>query len=116
MSDRPTPVTDFEKQTLEEFVKEYEGTLADHLEPWYLVHEVTSKKLERERDEARKMLVRSNHFLQQAEENLESIYKERDEAREAFRELWQSADAYIPSIDQEVVARWRKIAGLEGAE
>lgn len=46
-----------------------------------------SRRLERERDEARKMLVRSNHFLQQAEENLESIYKERDEAREESQRL-----------------------------
>jgi len=36
--------------------------------------------------------------------------------REALRELWQSADAYIPHLDQECVTRWRKIAGLEAAK
>lgn len=43
------------------------------------IAEGTISDLLKQRDEARKMLVRSNHFLQQAEENLESIYKERDE-------------------------------------
>ena len=52
MSD--TPITDFEKQTLEEWVKEYDGLMIpeEDKKPWYLVHEVTVKKLERERDEA----------------------------------------------------------------
>ena len=42
--------------------------------------------------------------------------RERDEAREALRELWQSADAYIPSLDETAANRWRKIAGLEDAK
>jgi uncharacterized protein with PIN domain len=31
---------------------------------------------------------------------------ERDEAREALRELWQIADAYIPQIDEEQATKW----------
>jgi len=31
---------------------------------------------------------------------------ERDEAREALRELWQTADAYIPQIDEEQTTKW----------
>lgn len=54
---------------------------------WSPVLRVTSQRLERERDEARARMVRYNHFLQQAEENLESIYKERDEARKRASDL-----------------------------
>lgn len=48
----------------------------------YMVPTEFARQLERERDETRKALVRSNHFLEQAEEDLDSVYKERDEARE----------------------------------
>lgn len=54
---------------------------------WSPVLRAVAQRLERQRDDARAMLVRSNHFLQQAEENLESIYKERDEAREKLSHL-----------------------------
>jgi hypothetical protein len=39
--------------------------------------------------------------------------QERDEAREALRELWQSGDAFLPYIEQETTNRWRKAAGWE---
>ena len=42
--------------------------------------------------------------------------RERDEARMALRELWQSADAFLPNFDAETIARWRKAAGWEGEE
>ena len=38
------------------------------------------------------------------------------EARAALRELWQSADAFLPHFDSETIARWRKAAGWEGEE
>ena len=34
------------------------------------------------------------------------LERERDEAREALRELWQTADAYIPQIDEEQTTKW----------
>ena len=34
------------------------------------------------------------------------LERERDEAREALRELWQTADAYIPQIDGEQTTKW----------
>jgi hypothetical protein len=34
------------------------------------------------------------------------LERERDEAREALRELWQTADAYIPQIDEEQATKW----------
>jgi hypothetical protein len=34
------------------------------------------------------------------------LRRERDEAREALRELWQTADAYIPQIDEEQATKW----------
>ncbi len=42
--------------------------------------------------------------------------RERDEARAALRELWISADAFLPNFDAETIARWRKAAGWEGEE
>ena len=53
--------------------------------------------LERERDEAREALVRSNHFLQQAEENLESVYKERNEALkevEHWKDMYRTVSTF----------------------
>ena len=43
----------------------------------------------------------------------ESLERERDEAREALREMWQSGDAFLPYIDNETTNRWRKAAGWE---
>jgi hypothetical protein len=34
------------------------------------------------------------------------LERERDEAREALRELWQTADAYLPQIDEEQATKW----------
>ena len=36
----------------------------------------------------------------------QKLERERDEAREALRELWQTADAYIPQIDEEQATKW----------
>ena len=41
------------------------------------------------------------------------LERERDEAREAMREMWQSGDAFLPYIDNETTNRWRKAAGWE---
>ena len=39
------------------------------------------------------------------------LCKERDEAREALREMWRSGDAFLPYVDAETINRWRKAAG-----
>ena len=44
---------------------------------------------------------------------LKIALRERDEAREALREIWQSGDAFLPHVDQETITRWRKAAGWE---
>ena len=41
------------------------------------------------------------------------LERERDEAREALRQIWQSGDAFLPYIDGETINRWRKAAGWE---
>ena len=41
------------------------------------------------------------------------LERERDEAREALRQIWQSGDAFLPYIDEETTNRWRKAAGWE---
>ena len=41
------------------------------------------------------------------------LERERDEAREALREIWQSGDAFLPYIDNEITNRWRKAAGWD---
>jgi hypothetical protein len=41
------------------------------------------------------------------------LIRERDEAREALREIWQSGDAFLPHVDEETITRWRKAAGWE---
>jgi len=83
MSD--TPITDFEKQTLEEWIKEYDGLMIpeEDKKPWYLVHEVTAKKLERERDELREKL---NTNFEEISNKLVVAMRERDEAREECKE------------------------------
>jgi hypothetical protein len=43
---------------------------------------------------------------------LETLRRERDEAREALRELWQTADAYIPQIDEEQTTKWHNAMAL----
>ena len=44
------------------------------------------------------------------------IEEQRDEAREALREIWQSGDAFLPHVDSETINRWRKAAGWEGTK
>ena len=44
---------------------------------------------------------------------LQRLERERDEAREALRQIWQSGDAFLPYIDEETINRWRKAAGWE---
>jgi hypothetical protein len=39
-------------------------------------------------------------------DHAKQMERERDEAREALRELWQTADAYIPQIDEEQTTKW----------
>ena len=41
------------------------------------------------------------------------LERERDEAREALREIWQSGDAFLPYIDNETTNRWRKATGWD---
>jgi quinol monooxygenase YgiN len=47
---------------------------------------------------------------------LKRLERERDEAREALREMWQSGDAFLPHVDSETVNRWRKAAGWDGTK
>ena len=80
-----------------------------------------AQQLERERDEARRKLnnldVTAIHSCHnECQRPVCVLRRERDEALEALRELWQSADAYLPNLDQECVTRWRKIAGLEASK
>ena len=63
-------------------------------------------RLERERDEARE---KAERYRLEAN----SLMLQRDEAREAMREMWQSGDAFLPYIDNETTNRWRKAAGWE---
>jgi uncharacterized coiled-coil DUF342 family protein len=68
------------------------------------------EELERERDEAIiKYTGEANEFERQRNQAIaecEEAIRERDEAREALRELWQTADAYIPQIDEEQATKW----------
>jgi len=103
-----------------------------------------SRKLERERDEARESLKHITEYgteeinaaveLRQklahsfvdldnmkdqrdlAMKVIKRLERERDEAREAFKEMWRSGDAFLPHVDSETINRWRKAAGWEGAK
>jgi hypothetical protein len=44
------------------------------------------------------------------------LERERDEARGALREIWQSGDAFLPHVDRETTSRWRKAAGWDEAK
>ena len=52
-------------------------------------------------------------LLREAESKLAEAIRERNGAREALREIWQSGDAFLPHVDQETTSRWRKAAGWE---
>ena len=41
------------------------------------------------------------------------LERERNEAREVFKEMWRSGDAFLPHVDSETINRWRKVAGWE---
>jgi hypothetical protein len=62
-----------------------------------------NKKLNKEVDD----LIRQRPLL------IEDFKRERDEAREAFKEMWRSGDAFLPHVDSETINRWRKAAGWE---
>jgi hypothetical protein len=47
---------------------------------------------------------------------LKRLERERDEAREALREMWRSGDAFLPHVDSETINRWRKAAGWDGTK
>ena len=80
------------------------STIADHrariTEMWDAL-----ETLRRERDEAR---AGRQAYKQLAVKHAQ----ERDEAREALRELWQTADAYIPQIDEEQTTKWHNAMAL----
>ena len=63
------------------------------------------RKLECERDDALSQIA-------QAEKRAERYCQERDEVREAFKEMWRSGDAFLPCVDAETINRWRKAAGM----
>jgi hypothetical protein len=69
------------------------------------------REMQRERDEA--LMDRANGDMATMTRNhYERLIKERDEAREALRELWQTADAYIPQIDEEQTTKWHNAMAL----
>jgi hypothetical protein len=89
----------------------------DGRHPWVATD--FARKLERERDDLQKAVNGlCEHFkVSPANTTLLAvevlkIERERDEAREALREIWQSGDAFLPYIDNETTNRWRKAAGL----
>jgi len=78
-----------------------------------------ARKLERERDKARTELEmwRDGNIMHQIHrDELEKTERERDEAREAFKEIWRSGDAFLPHVDSETINRWRKAAGWDYAK
>jgi hypothetical protein len=89
------------------------------------------KRLERERDEAiasrkasaadwllqvenaDKRVSEAKKMAARAVQDADRLERERDEAREAFKEMWRSGDAFLPHVDSETINRWRKAAGWE---
>ena len=74
-------------------------------------------EVERERDEARTTIEDAKRALNAiGYEGLLlaalRVKEERDEARGAFSELWQYADALLPEIDEETLKRWNKCIKL----
>jgi quinol monooxygenase YgiN len=70
-------------------------------------------KTEKERDEAREDAQKSKAYKRVLKITNENLKRERDEAREAFKEMWRSGDAFLPHVDSETINRWRKAAGWE---
>ena len=88
--------------------------------PTQVVHVNFARKLERERDGAREQIEVCRGIIERtviarnsALSELTDLERERDEAREALRQMWQSGDAFLPYIDKETTNRWRKAAGWE---
>jgi hypothetical protein len=54
-----------------------------------------------------------NNFANERFDEIQRVRRERDEAREAFKEMWRSGDAFLPHVDSETINRWRKAAGWE---
>ena len=71
------------------------------------------ERLLRERDMAEDERIDLAQQLRSEKERHAKCQNERDEAREALREIWQSGDAFLPYIDNETTNRWRKAAGWE---
>lgn len=90
MSDRPTPETDAERHDPTEIIIKCLRILARD------IHSDDGV---------------ANLALLEAADCLERVTRERDEAREILREMWQSGDAFLPYIDQETINRWRRAAG-----
>lgn len=114
MSQRPTPETD-DQPTINAINDDGYAVPCVDIE--------FARKLERERDEARKELKHITEYgteeinaAVELRQKLASALVERDEAREVFREMWQSGDAFLPYIDKETTSRWRKTAGWEEAK
>lgn len=80
-------------------------TLAEHGE-----NEI--QKLIKECDEARNKMADALQEVDLRTLDFERMKEERDEAREAFSELWQYADALLPEIDEETLNRWNKCIKL----
>ena len=74
-----------QKSTPETDAAQHEGLLRGNPMPTQVVHYLFARKLE----------------------------QERDEAREALRQIWQSGDAFLPHVDKATTNRWRKAAGWE---
>jgi hypothetical protein len=84
---------------------------------WSPVLRAVSQRLERERDKAirqfENLKASSIHTCHdQCQRPMCVLRRERDEAREALRELWQTADAYIPQIDEEQSTKWHNAMAL----
>ena len=109
MSERPTPETDAAW-----------ACFKGYMEPLQDVKDL-SRKLERERDEARTTIEDAKRALNATDYEgillaAMRVKEERDEAREALREIWQSGDAFLPRVDQETINRWRRAAGWREAK
>jgi len=135
MNNRPTPETDaaasphigfyscatvtanfarrleIERDEAREELHDIRLNLGADAEGLTLVHAVCV--LQQERDEARDTAQKSKAYKRVLKETNARLKRERDEAREAFKEMWRSGDAFLPHVDSETINRWRKAAGWE---
>ena len=89
MSERPTPETDEEALLMDHYCDDTWATVYIKRGGWVVYGDFVLG------DFARK------------------LERERDEAREVIREIWQSGDAFLLHVDQETINRWRKATGWE---